>query len=62
MRETRNKGNFPGRTVLYGYKSENKKVVGNEEEAEIVKYIFTEAAKGTPGNILLDTLNERGED
>lgn len=60
MRETRNKGNFPGGTVMYGYKVENHKVVINEEEAEIVKYIFTESAAGKLGTTIIDELKERG--
>lgn len=60
MRETRNKGNFTGGTVLYGYYVKDKKVYINEQEAEIVRYIFNESAAGKHGNVIMDELNEKG--
>jgi hypothetical protein len=60
MRETRAKGNFPGGSLLYGYRVENKKVLVDEKEAEIVRYIFQESAAGKPGNVIIDELNNRG--
>lgn len=60
MRETRNKGNFPGGTVMYGYRVENRKVVIHEDEAQIVRRIFTEYANGKLGKTIIDELNEQG--
>ena len=36
MNESRHKGNFTGGNLLYGYKVENKKVLIDEDKAEIV--------------------------
>jgi DNA invertase Pin-like site-specific DNA recombinase len=60
MNESRQKGNFTGGTVLYGYKVENKKVVINEEEAEIVKKLFTDFASGKLVTDILQEFKERG--
>lgn len=58
--ESRKKGTFTGGHVLFGYKVENKKIVIDPQKAEIVKYIFTEYAKGTPKKKLVAELNNRG--
>lgn len=60
MRESREKGNFTGGNVLYGYKVVNKKLVINEEEANIVRYIYSEFAGGRLATDILDELHERG--
>ncbi len=60
MRETRSKGNFPGGTVMYGYRVVDKKVVIHEDEAKIVLRIFTDYANGKPGNVIMDELNAEG--
>lgn len=60
MRETRNKGNFPGGTVMYGYRVENRKVVIYKDEAQIVRRIFTAYANGKLGKTIIDELNEQG--
>jgi len=44
MRESRIKGQFTGGYLLYGYKVENKKVVIDEDKAEVVRRIFKEYA------------------
>lgn len=46
MHETRLKGNFIGGIVNYGYSVVGNKVVLNEEEAPIVRQIFTDYANG----------------
>ena len=46
MNETRLKGNFMGGHLLYGYSVENKKVIIDEEKAEIVRYIFEQYSVG----------------
>ncbi len=60
MRETRNKGNFTGGKIMYGYRVENKKVVIHEDEAQVVRRIFTEYANGKQGKTIIDELNEQG--
>ncbi len=44
MNETRIKGNYYGGSLIYGYKIENKKVVIDTDQAEIVKHIFEQYA------------------
>ena len=44
--ETRLKGLFPGGVVMYGYRLENRKLVVDENQAEVVRYVFEEYAKG----------------
>ena len=39
MKEIRLKGNFQGGHLIYGYKLENKKILIDEEKAEIVRYL-----------------------
>ena len=46
MNETRLKGYFQGGNLLYGYKLDGRKIVINEEEAEIVRYIFQQYSIG----------------
>ena len=46
MNETRQKGNFTGGYLIYGYKIENKKVVIDEEKAEVVRYIYEQFSLG----------------
>ncbi len=46
MNETRLKGNFTGGNLIYGYKVENHKVVINEEQAKVVRYIYEQYALG----------------
>lgn len=60
MRETRNKGNFPGGSVMYGYRINNKKVVIHVDEAQIVRRIFTDYENGKSGSAIIDELNEQG--
>lgn len=47
MNESRLKGHYTGGTLLYGYRIENHKILINETEAEIVKYIYSQYALGT---------------
>ena len=46
MKETRRKGLYQGGTVLYGYKIDGRKIVINESEAEIVRYIYQRYSQG----------------
>lgn len=57
--ESRQKGNYVGGGVPYGYKVENKKLVINSEEAEIVKYIYQEYSNGVFVRDIISTLTEK---
>ena len=46
MRETRLKGNYQGGALPYGYVACDKKVVIDEEKAEVVRFIFEQYAQG----------------
>ena len=46
MNETRLKGNFTGGNLIYGYKVENHKILINEEQAKVVRYIYEQYALG----------------
>jgi DNA invertase Pin-like site-specific DNA recombinase len=46
MNESRQKGNYTGGFILYGYKVENKKIIIDEEKAEVIRYMFEQYAKG----------------
>lgn len=59
MNETRHKGNFTGGIILYGYKVENKKVVINEDEAQVVKNIYLDFASGKLVTDILAELKEK---
>ena len=60
MNETRRKGNFTGGHLLYGYKLENKKIAIDEEQAEIVRYVFDQYALGAYVKDIIATLTARG--
>ena len=60
MNENRQKGNFTGGFVIYGYKVENKKVVIDTERAEIVRYIFEQYSLGVYVKDIIDTLTAKG--
>ena len=60
MNETRQKGNFTGGTIIYGYKVENHKVVIDEEKAEVVRFIYDQYTQGVYVKDIIKTLTERG--
>ena len=60
MRENRIKGNYQGGKLLYGYKVENKKLVINEEEAAVVRYMFERYDAGAYIKDILVSLKTRG--
>lgn len=60
MRETRSKGNFTGGTIIYGYKVENKKVVIDEEQAEVVRFIYNQYSVGVFVKDIIKDLTARG--
>ena len=59
-RESRLKGQYTGGWVPYGYKIENKKYLINEEEAAVVRKIFTDASNGVTFNSICNELNSQG--
>ena len=60
MRETRNKGNYQGGPLIYGYKVENKKILINEEQAEVVRFIYEQYAIGVYVKDIMSELNSKG--
>ena len=60
MNETRRKGNYTGSRLLYGYKKDGKKVAVDEEQAEVVRYIFEQYAMGAYVKDILSELDRRG--
>ena len=60
MNETRQKGNFTGGHLLYGYSVENKKVIIDEEKAEIVRYIFEQYSVGVYVEDIIADLTAKG--
>lgn len=60
MRETRNKGYFQGGQLLYGYQLDGRKIIVHECEAEIVRYMYSEYAKGVYVKDILKDLAAKG--
>ena len=60
MNESRQKGQFTGGFLIYGYKIEEKKVVIDHEKAEVVRYIFEQYSLGVYVKDIIDVLTERG--
>ena len=60
MHETRLKGNYQGGTLPYGYVAHDKKVVIDEERAEVVRYIFEQYASGIYVSNIIATLTAKG--
>ena len=60
MNETRLKGNFTGGFIMYGYKVVNHKLVIDEEQAEVVRFIYEQYAQGVFVKDIIKSLSERG--
>ena len=60
MRETRLKGNYQGGALPYGYMASDRKVVIDEEKAEIVRFMFDQYAKGVTVKEIIATLTAHG--
>lgn len=58
--ESRRKGNLTGGRVPFGYKREGKKAVIDEENAEVVRYIFSESSKGVYVKDIIAELESKG--
>lgn len=59
-RESRLKGQWTGGHVLFGYKVIDKKVIVDEEKADIVRMIFREYVGGKSKKQIVDMLNTKG--
>ncbi len=60
LKESRIKGNFTGGNLIYGYKVVNKKIVIDEDKAEVVRYIFEEYSHNVTVKEILSTLTAKG--
>lgn len=60
MNESRQKGQYTGGYLIYGYKVVDKKLQIDEEKAEVVRYIYSEYAKEVKVKDIIRALTERG--
>ena len=60
MRETRLKGYFQGGALPYGYKLDGRKIVIDEQRAEVVNYIFKQYSLDVPVRKIIETLTSKG--
>ena len=60
MKETRKKGLYQGGTLLYGYMLDGRKIVINQSEAEVVRYIYSEYSRGVYVRDIIKTLDAQG--
>ena len=60
MRETRIKGNYTGGNLIYGYKKNGKKVVIDEEKAQVVRFMYEQYAVGVFVKDIIADLTNRG--
>jgi DNA invertase Pin-like site-specific DNA recombinase len=60
MNESRRKGNLTGGRIPYGYKNVDKKAVIFEEQAEVIRYIFEQYAKGEYVRNIIADLTAKG--
>ena len=60
LRESRLKGYWTGGKPPYGYKSINKRLVIDEEQARVVRYIYSQAASGVMIKKIVEELHEQG--
>ncbi len=60
IRESLIKNNFIGGHILYGYKVVDKKLIINDEQAKVIKYIFEQYANGMAKVDIVKNLNEMG--
>lgn len=60
MKETRKKGLYQGGTLLYGYMLDGRKIIINQSEAEVVKYIYSEYSRGVYVRDIIKALETQG--
>ncbi len=60
MRETRNKGNFTGGYLPYGFKKDGKRVIVDVDKAEVVRFIYEQYAKNVYVKDIITALTDKG--
>ncbi len=60
MKETRRKGLYQGGAVLYGYKIDGRKIVVDENDAEVVRYMYKQYANGVFVRDIIKDLTDKG--
>ncbi len=60
MKETRLKGNFTGGHLLYGYELKDHKIIINEPQAEVVRYIYEQFSLGVYVKDIIKSLTAKG--
>lgn len=60
MRETRKKGYFQGGTLLYGYKLDGKHIIIDEDQAEVVRYVYEQYSRNVYVKDILAHLTQNG--
>ena len=60
MYESRIKGNFTGGVLPYGYKLDGKKIIIDEQKAEVVRYMYSQYAIGVSVTDIIKSLTNRG--
>ena len=60
MKETRKKGLYQGGTLLYGYMLDGRKIIINQSEAEVVRYIYSEYSRGVYVRDIIKALDAQG--
>lgn len=60
IHETRSKGLSTGGTMIFGYRTENRKVYADDFEAPFVQYIFQQYANGIDAKRIIADLTNRG--
>ncbi len=60
MYETRRKGYYQGGGLPYGYKIDGRKIVINDDAAEVVRYMYEQYAKGAFVKDIIEELTNRG--
>lgn len=60
MRETRIKGNYQGGGIPYGYKIDGRKIVIDETQAEVVRYMYEQYSKGAFVRDIIKRLTAHG--
>ncbi|MCI6373829.1 MAG: recombinase family protein [Clostridiales bacterium] len=60
QRECMENGTYCGGHVPYGYKIVDRKLVADEKNAPVIRYVFAQYAQGIPKKKIIDELNKRG--
>ena len=60
MKESRIKGYYTGGFIAYGYRVENRRIVIDEEKAEVVRFIFQQYAEGVFVKDIIAKLSAKG--